>query len=73
MDIETKLFRRKKISAFVEIATDMCGNIKEKPSQICSYVLVRVEEDNSEEGCKFLGRICIRKSHGPIPVIEDKE
>jgi hypothetical protein len=27
---------------FVEIATDKCGNINEQPSQIWSYVLVRL-------------------------------
>jgi hypothetical protein len=41
VDRATKLFRRKKNSAFVEIATNMCGNINEKPSQIWSYVLVQ--------------------------------
>jgi hypothetical protein len=40
VDIATKLLRRKKNSAFVEIATNKCGNIDEQPSQIWSYVLV---------------------------------
>jgi hypothetical protein len=40
VDIATKLLRRKKILAFVEIAMDKCGNINEQPSKIWSYVLV---------------------------------
>jgi hypothetical protein len=54
VDRATKLFRRKKNSAFVEIATDKCGNINEKLSQIWSYVLVNVGDTIVNKDIEFV-------------------